>query len=273
MWKHDVFAVVLICVLIWFMIRYLSVQEGFSAVGMGMGMGMEKEMEKDNMFYTAEQTKTFLMYDNDMYTRAFTQWDLIARKSATEIDYRHKVMNAVMDFTEDQKGRLRKAAKRADAFFEKYVKTCDFDLTGITTIPWVFALTRGKVYEDGCPHTRANVIFLSTIIDETPKELYRLLVHEKLHLYQRLYPDNVLQYIAHKGYEQWTNRYAVPRARSNPDINPWVYIDPATKLPMIAVFSSDTPTSMTDVVIKTKYEHPFEAMAYDIQEIALFESI
>lgn len=269
--KYNIFAFVLILVVLYFGLKKLSEdsKEGFT-------VKWKNEPKTKVKFLTAEETAKFIMSDPDDYSHNLNGWDLIARHVSTEIDYRRNAASASIDFSEAQKSRLNVAAAKADKFFESYQSDCaqrnDYiDISGkdIVAIPWVFALTKGNAYEDGMPHTRANIIFLSTEIDETPNNLVRLLVHEKMHLYQRLYPNQTVAYLISQGYIKWKLRQGVPRMRSNPDLNPWIYIEPKTEKPMMALYTSDKPKNMSDVLTvfnDVHYEHPFELMAYTIEK-------
>jgi hypothetical protein len=263
-WNYDVFAVVIILVIIYFAKRYLE-KEGFNTNNIELfASGLSCT------FMTASETSAFIMGDPDGYTHSLTEWDLIARKATTEFEYRRAAAQAAINFTEEQRSRFRRAAQRADSFFAKYAKTCtEIDLSNIVSIPWVFALTRGQEYEDGLSHTRANVIFVADLINETPTKLYEVLVHEKVHLFQRLYAELVDQYIIKKRYKRWKYRVGEPRIRANPDLNPWIYIEPTTESPMLSVYASDKPQNISDVLVKYgKYEHPYEEMSYMIQSAA-----
>ena len=269
--KYNIFAGVLILVVLFFWFTNLQ-KEGFV-------VQWNSESKTKIQFLTAEETAKFIMSDPDDYFHNMNGWDLIARHVSTEVDYRRQAAAASLDFSESQKSRIVAAAAKADKFFENYKSDCaqtnDYvDISGkdIVDIPWVFALTKGTANEDGMSHTRANIIFLSTEIDETPKNLVRLLVHEKLHLYQRLYPNQTVAYLSGKGYIKWKLRQGVPRIRSNPDVNPWIYIDPTTEKPMMALYTSDKPKNISDVLTAFNdihYEHPFELMSYTIEKYAL----
>jgi len=266
MWKHDVFAILLIIVTLYFAQQYL-VKEGFS-------MPWDSSNDGACRFLTAEETRVFIARDPDMYVSSFSTWDLIARKCEIELDYLKRAAAAATDFNAAQKSRLVKAAIKADEFFGKLRATPDksgfagLDAAAydkIFAIPWVFALTNCRAYEDGHPHTRANVIFLSTLVDETPERLIKTLVHEKLHLFQRLYPQDMMQIMHANGFVRWKQRFGVPRIRANPDLDPYIYIDPKSESPMLAVYSSDKPNSIQDIDIKYgTQEHPYEQMAYII---------
>ena len=270
--KYNIFAAVLILVVLYFGLNNL--QKGGQKEGFTIKWTAEPKTKV--RFLTAEETAKFIMSDPDDYSRNLNGWDLIARNVSTEVDYRRQAASASFDFSEGQQNRLKAAAAKADKFFENYKSDCaqtnDYvDISGkdIVSIPWVFALTKGTANEDGMSHTRANLIFLSTEIDETPNHLVKLLVHEKIHLYQRLYPNQLMSYLTTKGYIKWKLRQGVPRIRSNPDVNPWIYIDPKTEKPMMALYTSDKPKNISDVLTafnNVHYEHPYELMAYTIQE-------
>jgi hypothetical protein len=254
-WKYDIFAAVLVFGVLFYIWRELQ-KEGFVING-----------DQTVKFMTAEETSAFIMNDPDDYTSRFTQWDLYARKAAIVSDYNRSASRSSLTFTTSQMNRLIAASRMADKFFETHARDCGLDMSKILELPWVFALTKGKAYEDGLPHTRANIIFLSTNVDETPSNLLRVLIHEKVHVYQRLYPEQTMKYLANLGYKRWKYRQGVPRIRSNPDLDPWIYIDPSTESPMMAVYTSDKPKSITDTVIEYgTYEHPYEEMAYLIEK-------
>ena len=166
-WKLDVFAIIIVLAVCFFAMQSLR-KEGFKG-----------SWDADNRakFMTASETQKFIFSDPDSYFHNFNEWDIIARKSSIESDYRKKAANSAMDFSSDQKARIMKAAKKADDFLSS--QKCEgFPLIGIKDIPWVFALTKGTANEDGMPHTRANIIFLSTTLDETETFLFQTLVHE-----------------------------------------------------------------------------------------------
>jgi hypothetical protein len=218
----------------------------------------------DVRFLSAAETKQFFLNDPDEYVHTLNQWDLIARKVPIFQDYLSKIANATLSFSEEQKTRISKAARDADEFFSM-THIEGIDCVQIASIPWVMALTNGKEYEDGLPHTRADIIFISTDLDQTHDTLVRTLIHEKVHLYQRLNPQDMMSFLAFHGYPRWKQRFGVPRVRSNPDLDPWIYFNPVTKKPMVAYYSSDTPANINDIALDNHLmEHPYEEIAYNI---------
>lgn len=210
-----------------------------------------------------QETAAFLGSDPDNYVKTLTPLDLYARKVGDGNQYISRIAAAARDFDAAQKVRYTQAALQADRFFKR-TKLCGIDSNTIVSIPWVFAMTDGTAYEDGLPHTRTNIIFVSTELDETPDSLLRTLVHEKVHLYQRMNPERMMTYLESRGYNRWKQRMGEPRVRANPDVDPWIYIDPLSREPMVATYATDKPLNITDVIMEQPaFEHPYEKMAYE----------
>jgi len=219
-------------------------------------------------FFTAKETNDYLVKDEDKYVTRLTAQDLSARGVSTTTEYLQVVATTGLTFSDKEKTTLRNAATKADEMLSQFY---GLGVVGSKTqnIHWCFAKV-GDAYENGLPHTRSNVIFVPVkVISYSHKELISTLIHEKVHLYQRLYPEDIQAYLEFAGYIQWKERQFYPLARSNPDIDPFVYIHPSTKQPMVALYASDTPKSISDVLVSSDYknEHPYEEIAYAIATI------
>jgi hypothetical protein len=208
---------------------------------------------------SASETSRFILDDDDAYVQNLTPTDLYARGAKSNTGYRESSARAAVDFTQEQQQKYTRAAQEADKALLKLGHEI------IEAMQWVFAQTRGEVYEEGWPHTRANVIFVSSDMDSySYTKLVHTLVHEKLHLFQRAYPEKLAQILDSTGYVRWKHRVGEPRIRANPDLDPWIYVDPRTGKPMMAHYNSDTPTDLGDVDTAPENEHPFERMAYEV---------
>jgi hypothetical protein len=208
-------------------------------------------------FLSKQETRQFILSDSDGYFGSFSFSDLYARKVLSVDDYKRSIVTAT--FSTAVKKRIRKLC----AFIDRYLPAV------ISKIPWTFALTVGNSYENGFPHTRKNVIFLSTgCLSQTINEFLRILIHEKMHVYQRFYGPQVdaqlknLGFIAHNG--------ALRNVRANPDLNKIIYSHKDYGL-MATVYNSDRPANLSDVttlatINDVKYEHPYELMAYEVSE-------
>lgn len=215
-------------------------------------------------FMTADETAIFIMQDPDGYVKNMSPTDLYARKTSSPEQYISRCAKVAKEFSSAQKIRFTKACKDADDFFRSLNDTY-IDSDKMIKIPWVLAMTEGETYEDGLPHTRANIIFVSSFMNEQSNELVRTMIHEKLHLYQRLYPEEIVHMIYAKGFKQWKLRMGEPRIRANPDVDPWIYMNPENNEPMMAVYTSDRPSNISDVFLKDyTFEHPYEYVAYEI---------
>ena len=267
MWIYDIILLLVIIIAMFYAQQYL-VQEGFV---------MPWDTSKIVKFMTEEETRNFLASDADRYSSSLSTWDIIARKAIHELSYRKRAAGAALNFNTQQKTLIMNAAVDADIFFIELASNnaafcnsnlaASIDFEKVAEIPWVIALTDGDKYEDGLPHTRANIIFISTSIFNQPDRITKTLVHEKIHLYQRLYPQHLMHVLNHNGYIRWKNRIGIPRIRANPDVDQYIYIDSTTESPMLAVYSSDKPNGINDIVIEhTGHEHPYEKMAYDIDK-------
>uniref|UniRef100_A0A6C0KT27 Uncharacterized protein n=1 Tax=viral metagenome TaxID=1070528 RepID=A0A6C0KT27_9ZZZZ len=224
-------------------------------------------------FLTAEQTKNYILEDGDTYIHDLSQWDLFARKIDSTDDYKIASAHTSMNFTNEQKDRFSKATIAADAFFNTIHTTHttnidSIDGNKIANIPWIFAMTDGTVYEDGLPHTRGNIIFVSNNITETPDYLIKTFIHEKIHIYERMYPADIDQFLIKNRYTRVKRRYGIPRIRANPDLDEWVYVDEKNGKELMALYSSDKPHNITDVILNdTALEHPYELLAYKIADL------
>lgn len=219
-------------------------------------------------FLTKEETRTFILEDTDNYGSSLTPADLCARGVGTAPEYIEKAAAEATQFSVLQKNHLLSALKEADQFFSTTMCGFGIDRKKMMELPWTFALTKGKVYENGLPHTRAEIIFLTpAILKESHSALVRILIHEKIHVYQRTHYADVNSFLVKDGFKPAFSRLQVPRARANPDTDGMIYLNPDKQI-YAAIYNSDCPSSIQDVKILPEggdsNEHPYEWMAYSI---------
>lgn len=220
-------------------------------------------MSSTIIFLSKEQCLSFIMNDSDKYFQNLTQYDLLARSVNTINEYKNSIIS--LDFSEIDTQRIKFYCDHIDKYLFKN------NICG----QWVFALTSGACYENGFPHTRSNIIFLSSdILLSDDKQLLTTLIHEKIHIYQRLFKQKVQNDLLNMGYKVISTRsYFLEinnKLRSNPDLDEYIYSHPELG-PMFTLYSSDNPQNISDVIIKpnnnNKYDHPFELMAYEVSTI------
>lgn len=115
-------------------------------------------------FWTARQTAAFILADQDRYIRDMSIADMNERNAPTHRAIARTGALAATSYTDSEQSMMTRAAAAADELIVKMdpARYPDLDLSAIAIRPWVFALCRGRGYEDGSPHSRKLVIFLST---------------------------------------------------------------------------------------------------------------
>jgi len=250
---------------------------------------IQREKYTNTMVYflTETQTKDFLRKDNDRYIRSLSSADLFARKAKTHDEYLNNSLVCVSSFSQSEQNKLKRCIRHADEFLRNFVYrygSSTLNCNEMLKIPWKFAKTSKTMestneinqkqiyeYEEGFPHTRDQIIFLSDLSinknvlnNDIDDNLINTLIHEKVHVYQRLNPKS-MEYILKKiGYVPLSNQYVSELKRSNPDINNITYKDWNGKI-MLTLYKSVQPSGINDVVSQDyENEHPYEKMAYYI---------
>lgn len=212
-----------------------------------------------NVYLSKEETIDFLVKDEDKYIASLSQADLYARKVSSHRAYIEKCVKNTLDFDETSKNILDKATLLADTYF-KNLKNIYIDTTRINRIVWKFALTTN---EESLPHTRSDIIFLSpAVLKKQEKYIVSTLIHEKVHIYQRMYIQEFQNMLLQNGYKQVKKRSEYPLIRANPDLDEYVYSDKNGEL-MLTLYKNNRPVGITDVETNNHHqEHPFEEIAY-----------
>jgi hypothetical protein len=120
------------------------------------------------------------------------------------------------------------------------------------------------------PHTRKYIIILpiEKINLKTTKQLCELLCHEKVHVYQKKYKDNINQYLKKNDISILKIREEKDMVRANPDLDNYIYKN--NNIIYSAKYNSTKPSSIVDIEYNDgtqSSEHPFEKMAIDIENL------
>jgi hypothetical protein len=207
--------------------------------------------KNNNKYLTREETAIIIKNDSDNYIKSLSKYDLYARDVSNSDEYIYKIIDECLTFTENQIIKLDNCSIIARQFFDnKYT--------------WKFALV-DDVYEEGFPHTRMDIIFLSPkIVNYTDDNLIKILIHESIHIFQRYNKTKINNYLSDNGYTVSRRRDSEPLIRANPDLDEYIYKD-KNGVEMINKYKSSMPKGINDI-IPSKNEHPFETMAYEISE-------
>ena len=246
----------------------------------------KEKYESDIYILSDDEIKEFIIKDKDGFINSLTDFDLKARNSNSKKDYINKIIESIdkkysknnklfVSTKDDRKELLIKSIKEADKLLEK-------DYKDIKNMKWNIILMEGDIYENGYPHTRGKYIILNNrYIDENDiNKLIRVLIHEKIHVFQRNKPNHkiIKDFINKKGYKKYKLREELlkqePLLRTNPDLDEWIYKDITNNKIMYCLYSNEKPNSITDIKNeynedKHKEEHPYETMAYEISSMLI----
>jgi hypothetical protein len=216
-------------------------------------------------FYKRYETYNILKNNREFYEN-FKEIDLKVRKVRDINEYILNIKNDVCNFSLYEKIRLIKCCRLANKKISKK-KYEWFDGKKACNIEWKFGCV-DKYYEKGFPHTVNGFIILSKILlaNYTDNQLIRTLIHEKIHLYQKKYKDDIKIYLDKNGIVFHKIREENDNIRVNPDTDNLIYKNNNNNFYYEAKFN-DNPDNLNDVFYynnSSKYEHPYEQMAYEI---------
>ena len=243
------------------------------------------------MQWTLIDDPDIVMRAGESYFASLTPEDLSARRAHAISEYTDRYRQALLvSLNPRVSATLSRAVTLAATALAPFKR--------ISSIPWRIAVLSAKTaVEDGFPHTHGDIIVMTERSiapyvttardfddDDDLATLAELLVHEKVHVYQRMFPTETRRLIT-----EWWRCESLPasvrmeRARSNPDIGSTRYAIAGRT--WYQRYSSDRPRNLSDSSVHVvplppslhssddpihiqqtllNYEHPNEAMAYMI---------
>jgi hypothetical protein len=203
--------------------------------------------------------------------------DLKARgvSNGTNEYYKQLSASLAVDFSQKEKQELLSLMNMVKNNFKNtiYAPILEHNIIFAKTDKGKYSDLKGERsdpnYENGYPHTRYNIIFLSPLFFKQSwkswKNQLNTLEHECIHIFQRFYPIDTEKYLNSMGFQKkgdfktlFPEQYRLKR--SNPDIDNNIWTDPSGNF-MFPIYSSEDPKSLNDV-LSHDMEHPYEWMAY-----------
>lgn len=228
--------------------------------------------ENPNIYFLNKyELSNMLIKDDDNYYKKFYDYDLHARHIKNIDEYKSKIQDSVVNLTEKQKNKLIKCCNIVDEKL-KSINFEGFDGQKASNIIWKIGAIKGKSYENGLPHTRKYIIVLpiEKINIKTTKELCILLCHEKVHVYQKKYKEDINKYLNKNNISILKIREQKDMIRANPDLDNYIYTN-NNNIIYSAKYNSLKPSSIIDIIYSNdgtqSSEHPFEKMAIDIENM------
>ena len=224
--------------------------------------------ENNITFITKENLLDNLLEDNDNYYKTFYKNDLKARNINNVNDYYKKINDSVTDADKDIKEKVILGITQANKFLNN-INYDYFDGKECNKLLWKIGFVKNKLYENGLPHTRGDIIILNIegVKYNTLKNLINTLIHEKVHIYQKKFPEKMNNYISFYNFKKIKKRDEYDNIRANPDLDNYIYQDSDNNT-YKAQYNKNV-LSVEDIVYYPKnnqmYEHPFEKMAIEIE--------
>jgi hypothetical protein len=236
----------------------------------------QEQFSQKSIFLKKEELNKIIT--NDAYYKTFSKLDLKVRKIKDAEDYSSRIVLDTVNMTKHEKSRIEDSISLIEkkGIILQNIKIPGFDLNKFLEIPWKIGMTRGEFYENGMSHTRGEVIIFSRDILKgySEKKLFLTLVHEKTHIYQRMYTKDVQKYLHAREFSILGRRRddKMRNVRANPDIDEYIYKD--SKGTELTARYIDNPILITDIEfsqkkLSQKSEHPYEFMALEIEKIFL----
>lgn len=226
-------------------------------------------MDNKYIYFIKKDTLyNILKNDEDNYYKTFYHLDFKTRNINNIEEYINYIKNSVYDPNEKEKDKIKKCITNVNSRLEK-IHFNWFNGNKAKELPWKIGCIQGKLYENGLPHTRGNIIILSKkdINEYTESKLTNTLIHEKVHIYQKIYSNDVEKYLKEYNFSIVKERDKYDNIRSNPDLNNIIYKDNNNNI--YKATYENNPKSIEDVVYSPinnqYYEHPFEHMAIFIE--------
>jgi hypothetical protein len=223
-----------------------------------------EQYDSISYYLSKDELEQILINDTDNYYKHFSDLDLAVRNVSNINEYIYKITNSVTDISSEEKNILDKAILIANNKLSKY-KSIGFDGYKAANIVWVIGLIENNDYEGGFPHTRNNIIILPKHLIKR-NGLVNTLIHEKIHIYQKMYPNDIQNFLEYYNFKKYS--FKTDKIRANPDIDNYIYIKDDE---LYRCEYNDNPNGIMDVKFyptnKDSFEHPFEFMAYKLENI------
>ena len=220
-------------------------------------------------FLTKSETQYVLEKNSDSYYDRFTKKDLKSRNIESVDKYKKIIMNNAVNIDNNLRDQIIYCIYKITDYFRKNkIKMLNnIDIEKYMNLEWKISLTTGNEYEYGLPHTRNDIIMLNKekCDNYSPLELCKTLIHEKVHVYQKVIPD--FQLYINENYEKVNKNN---NTRSNPDTDDIVYKNIYSGVKLSCEYDKDS-YNVNDVKCTNddvSMEHPYELIAYKFDKIS-----
>lgn len=164
----------------------------------------------DSVTFVSKKYMDYVV-QNSPYFKRMSREDLQVRQANNEQEYISMYISGVKEFTEKEKDMIRTLITNVEIFLERY--------KNINSISWKIC-KMSKDIERGFPHTLEDVIVLSdNFFDLSYEQQMLILVHEKIHIFQRLFPAETNDLVMNIWKFEIKKTNPAVKVRNNPDLN------------------------------------------------------
>ena len=220
-------------------------------------------------FMKKKELNDLIANDEDNYLSSLGKKDLAIRNAQTMKEYKLAIKDSFCEIDETVKSILTRSCLKVDKVLKQGApKMLGIDLEKMSKLDWNIGCTCDDKYENGYPHTRGEVIILPLkIIEKRDNEqtLCRLLLHEKVHIYQKAFKKEVEDAVTALRFQVTGTRTNDP---ANPDVNEKKYSHPVEG-EFYATYQNN-PKKFSDIKYandRSSFEHPYEWIAYEIEKL------
>lgn len=198
--------------------------------------GFEERSNKHIRILTGEETRKIICAKKgtlevplDNYYDSFSALDLRARGVSSLNEYLRRIESVCLDGAcdPDKESIIRRACASVNKvdWNEKTRSAYWINMERLRALPWTIAVTKGNgsAYEYGLPHTRGDVIIIPESDVADTDDFVDTLMHEQLHVYQKMYPEDFQKYLDSEGFVRHCWRREIQDVAANPDADEWVY--------------------------------------------------
>jgi len=230
----------------------------------------ENLSNNQNIYLTKSQLEKTLINNNDKYYNTFNHNDFKVRNINNIEEYYNIIQSSCISISNNYSNILDNAINIANNKIRK-ININGFDGNKAINIQWIIGIFKDNYYENGLPHTRNLIIVLPEHILSNISLLVKVLIHEKIHIYQKIYPEDTNQWLSDNKFIKYKVREEKDNTRANPDIDNYLYQN--YKGEVLLTIYNDNPKTINDVsyhpINEYKYEHPYEYMAYTLENMIL----
>lgn len=259
---------VLVLMLILILIIFLIVESFINNI--------ERFNNNEIIYYKKKNLYNILKKDEDKYFQSFFKNDLKVRNINNLDEYYNIMYESICDPDDAIIDKITNYIIKIKSKINSYKNSNSnyfnsVDLIKFNNIQWKIGFVCNNKYENGLPHTRNNIIILNKNSINLNSDLKNMktLIHEQIHIYQKLYIKDVKNYLDSKKFKKLKKITEYDNIRANPDLDNYIYQDKYHNT--YKALYNNNPKSIEDITYyphnSQYYEHPYERMAIEFESI------